>query len=236
MKNAIGPRQFQFLLDQFGKLRHYWAELSWTRDGDGKLDLRDWRIKGDPSQVPDRAGIPADTLNREIVETLCRKAGELLPGSGDPLNRWLDHLRQVSSTVDEKPIAGNLDKSKTKVVSESHLVVINKLAEASYAALIVLPTAPAARVTSSTSGAGGSKRGTKGSKTRKIDVAITLILRQPELTDAQIAKQAKCSKSYLSKNKDYQKNKRLVQRANAAQLKHAKYNARTGEMEAVDDG
>jgi AraC-like DNA-binding protein len=80
-----------------------------------------------------------------------------------------------------------------------------------------------------------TKRGTKATKTRKIDVAITLVVRNPELDDAEIARRAKCSRSYLAKNKEYQNNATMARRAYARQQRHSAYNARTGETEAVDN-
>jgi hypothetical protein len=77
--------------------------------------------------------------------------------------------------------------------------------------------------------AGGGKRGTKKTKTRKIDVAITLVVRNPELDDAEIARRARCDRSYLTKNKEYQRNADMARRAMVRQQNQAKYDARSGQ-------
>ena len=80
---------------------------------------------------------------------------------------------------------------------------------------------------------GRIKRGTKTKKTRKVDVAITLVVRNPELDDAKIAKQAGCNRSYLSRSKEYQKNADLARRAMVRQQKQAGFDARTGNPYTV---
>jgi hypothetical protein len=79
--------------------------------------------------------------------------------------------------------------------------------------------------------AGKVKRGTKKTKTRKIDVAITLVVRNPELDDAEIARRAHCDRSYLTKNKDYQQNAAMARRAMARlpAQQRAEYDARSGQ-------
>jgi AraC-like DNA-binding protein len=64
---------------------------------------------------------------------------------------------------------------------------------------------------------------------RKVDVAVTLIVRNPDLDDAEIARQAGCSPSYLAKSKEYQRNAEMARRALVRQQKHAPYDARTKE-------
>jgi hypothetical protein len=79
------------------------------------------------------------------------------------------------------------------------------------------------------------KRGTKSAKTRKIDVAITLIVRDPELPDAEIARRAKCTPGYLSKSTDYQRNASVARAALVRAQRSVTFNQRTCEHEALDD-
>ena len=74
------------------------------------------------------------------------------------------------------------------------------------------------------------KRGTKKTKTRKIDVAITLVVRTPELDDAEIARQARCTRSYLSRNKEYQRHADMARQAAARQQRTTVYDARSGQV------
>ena len=79
---------------------------------------------------------------------------------------------------------------------------------------------------------GKGKRGTKKTKNRKIDVAITLIVRNPELSDAAIAREAHCNRSYLTKSREYQNHANMARRAMARLPKseRAAYDARTRQV------
>jgi len=80
---------------------------------------------------------------------------------------------------------------------------------------------------------GKTKRGTKASRTRKTDVAITIIVRNPELDDAAVARQAGCHPSLLTKSKEYQNNADMARRALGRALVHQQrqsgFDSRTGE-------
>jgi hypothetical protein len=77
--------------------------------------------------------------------------------------------------------------------------------------------------------ASGRKRGTKITQSRKIDVAITLVVRNPELDDAEIARRTPCDPSYLSRSEEYQHNADMARKALVRQQRHAAYDARSGE-------
>jgi len=79
------------------------------------------------------------------------------------------------------------------------------------------------------------RRGKKSPGPSKLDVAITEVVRHPELTDAAIARQAGCSRSYLSRSKAYQKNADLARRALARQQRKAEYDKRSGTLHPIDE-
>jgi hypothetical protein len=58
-----------------------------------------------------------------------------------------------------------------------------------------------------------SKAPPKKRTARKIDIAITIIVREPDLVDAEVARRAGCSSSYLTKSKEYQRNADMARRA-----------------------
>lgn len=84
---------------------------------------------------------------------------------------------------------------------------------------------------------GKRKRGTKKTKSRKIDVAITLVIRNPELDDAEIARRAHCDRSYLTRSREYQNHAEMARRAMVRQQKHSQYDARSRQVHptAEDD-
>lgn len=87
----------------------------------------------------------------------------------------------------------------------------------------------------------GRKRRTKAKGSRKLDVAKAIKTQNPELSPADVAKKARCSRSYLSRNKEYRKWARTVEEVatsagtNAAKPTQSQYDARTGELQLVDD-
>lgn len=81
----------------------------------------------------------------------------------------------------------------------------------------------------------GGRGRAKGSGPRKVVVAITEVVRHPELPDAEIARRAGCDRSYLSRSTEYQKNADMARRALARQQRHAEYDRRSGELHPVDE-
>lgn len=77
--------------------------------------------------------------------------------------------------------------------------------------------------------------GKKAKGPRKIDIAITIIVRDPSLTDSDVAKKVPCDKSLLSRSEEYQRNAEMARRAKARLPQSGNYNARTGTLEAIDD-
>jgi len=75
------------------------------------------------------------------------------------------------------------------------------------------------------------KAPTKKRTFRKIDVAITLVARNPELDDAEIARRTGCDRSHLTRSKEYQRNAEMARRALARlpQKDRAQYYSRNGQ-------
>ena len=76
-------------------------------------------------------------------------------------------------------------------------------------------------------------RGTQGKKTRKIDVAIVNVVRNPELDDAEIARQTGCNRSLLTKSKEYQRNADIARRALVRAQKQVVYDSRIKQTLAI---
>lgn len=125
----MNAEQLRAEFKQFGNWIR--AEKSGALDGSDEWPTR-WRIC---SAIQS----PGDTHDKSVIEALCKKAGELLPGNGPPMDRWFDYLAERGEYTDYREAYHADGERKGKPAT--FVLSITSLVKASELALLQLPNA-----------------------------------------------------------------------------------------------